>query len=158
LKNPTFASILAKAKTEKKLVFMDAYASWCGPCKLMEKNVFTDKNVADFYNKNFINVRIDMEKGEGKELAMKYGVRSYPTFLFLNAEGEIAGKEYIKSEEFLNWERKTTIRSWSIPTERRIPERKIRPGRLLNFISLYASKDPVLAKQASEKYFQIKKR
>ena len=57
----SFASILAKAKAEKKLVFMDAYASWCGPCKLMEKNVFTDKNVADFYNKNFVNARIDME-------------------------------------------------------------------------------------------------
>ena len=87
----SFASILAKAKAEKKLVFMDAYASWCGPCKLMEKNVFTDKNVADFYNKNFVNARIDMEKGEGRDLAIKYGVRSYPTFLFLNGEGDVVG-------------------------------------------------------------------
>lgn len=99
----SFASILAKAKAEKKLVFMDAYASWCGPCKLMEKNVFTDKNVADFYNKNFVNARIDMEKGEGRDLAIKYGVRSYPTFLFLNGEGDVVGKElgYIQSKEFL---------------------------------------------------------
>lgn len=155
-----FASILAKAKTEKKLVFMDAYASWCGPCKLMEKNVFTDKNVADFYNKNFINVRIDMEKGEGKELAMKYGVRSYPTFLFLNAEGEIVGKElgYIKSEEFLELGKKSNnpqLVNTNLKDE--FLKGKLDQAGLLNFISLYASKDPVLAKQASEKYFSNKK-
>lgn len=155
-----FASILAKAKTEKKLVFMDAYASWCGPCKLMEKNVFTDKNVADFYNKNFINVRIDMEKGEGKELAMKYGVRSYPTFLFLNAEGEIVGKElgYIKSEEFLKLGKKNNnpqLVNTNLKDE--FLKGKLDQAGLLNFISLYASKDPVLAKQASEKYFSNKK-
>lgn len=155
-----FASILAKAKTEKKLVFMDAYASWCGPCKLMEKNVFTDKNVADFYNKNFINVRIDMEKGEGKELAMKYGVRSYPTFLFLNAEGEIVGKElgYIKSEEFLELGKKNNnpqLVNTNLKDE--FLKGKLDQAGLLNFISLYASKDPVLAKQASEKYFSNKK-
>ncbi|MFC4687365.1 thioredoxin family protein [Epilithonimonas pallida] len=155
-----FASILAKAKTEKKLVFMDAYASWCGPCKLMEKNVFTDENVADFYNKNFINVRIDMEKGEGKELAMKYGVRSYPTFLFLNAEGEIVGKElgYIKSEEFLELGKKNNnpqLVNTNLKDE--FLKGKLDPAGLLNFISLYASKDPVLAKQASEKYFSNKK-
>jgi thioredoxin-related protein len=139
---------------------MDAYASWCGPCKLMEKNVFTDKNVADFYNKNFINVRIDMEKGEGKELAMKYGVRSYPTFLFLNAEGEIVGKElgYIKSEEFLELGKKNNnpqLVNTNLKDE--FLKGKLDQAGLLNFISLYASKDPVLAKQASEKYFQIKK-
>lgn len=155
-----FASILAKAKTEKKLVFMDAYASWCGPCKLMEKNVFTDKNVADFYNKNFINVRIDMEKGEGKELAMKYGVRSYPTFLFLNAEGEVVGKElgYIKSEEFLELGKKNNnpqLVNTNLKDE--FLKGKLDQAGLLNFISLYASKDPVLAKQASEKYFSNKK-
>jgi len=94
-----FATLLAKAKTEKKLIFLDAYAAWCGPCKLMERNVFTDANVADYYNKNFINAHFDMEKGEGVALAAKYGIRSYPTLLFLNGEGEIVGKElgYLKT-------------------------------------------------------------
>ena len=97
-----FASILTKAKAEKKLVFLDAYATWCGPCKLMERNVFTDKNVAEFYNKNFINARIDMEKGEGRDIAAQYGIRSYPTLLFLNGEGEVVGKElgYLNTEDF----------------------------------------------------------
>ena len=60
----SFKEILAKAKKEKKLVFMDAYASWCGPCKLMEKNIFTLPAVKEYYNANFINARFDMEKGK----------------------------------------------------------------------------------------------
>ncbi|GGG57874.1 thioredoxin family protein [Epilithonimonas arachidiradicis] len=155
-----FAAILAKAKAEKKLVFMDAYASWCGPCKLMEKNVFTDKDVADFYNKNFINARVDMEKGEGRDLAMKYGVRSYPTFLFLNGEGEIVGKElgYIQSKEFLALGQKNNnpeLVSTNLKEE--FLKGKLDQTGLLNFINLYAGKDPALAKQASEKYFANKK-
>lgn len=155
-----FADILSKAKAEKKLVFMDAYASWCGPCKLMEKNVFTDKKVADFYNANFINARVDMEKGEGRDLALKYGVRSYPTFLFLNGEGEIVGKElgYIQSEEFLALGQKNNnpqLINTNLKEE--FVKGKLDQQGLLNFISLYASKDPILAKQASEKYFANKK-
>ncbi len=155
-----FAAILAKAKAEKKLVFMDAYASWCGPCKLMEKNVFTDKSVADFYNANFINARVDMEKGEGRELAMKYGVRSYPTFLFLNGEGEIVGKElgYIQSKEFLALgQRNNNPQLVNTNLKDEFLKGKLDQPGLLNFINLYASKDPILAKQASEKYFANKK-
>lgn len=155
-----FAAVLAKAKAEKKLVFMDAYASWCGPCKLMEKNVFTDKNVADFYNKNFINTRVDMEKGEGRDLAMKYGVRSYPTFLFLNGEGEVVGKElgYIQSKEFLELGQKNNnpqLINTNLKEE--FLKGKLDQAGLLNFINLYAGKDPALAKKASEKYFANKK-
>src|SRR6218665_412054 len=87
-----FATILSKAKAEKKLVFLDAYAAWCGPCKLMDKNVFTLKTVGDYYNANFINAKIDMEKGEGRDIAKKYSVYSYPTYLFLNGDGEVVAK------------------------------------------------------------------
>ncbi len=155
-----FATILAKAKAEKKLVFMDAYAAWCGPCKLMEKNVFTDKNVADYYNQNFINAHFDMEKGEGKTLAAKYGIRSYPTLLFLNSEGEIVGKElgYIKTEEFLALGKKNNKPSLvNTNLKDEFLKGKLDQAGLLNFINLYASKDPALAKQASEKYFANKK-
>lgn len=155
-----FATILAKAKAEKKLVFMDAYAAWCGPCKLMEKNVFTDKNVANYYNQNFINAHFDMEKGEGKTLAAKYGIRSYPTLLFLNGEGEIVGKElgYIKTEEFLALGKKNNKPSLvNTNLKDEFLKGKLDQAGLLNFIYLYASKDPALAKLASEKYFANKK-
>lgn len=82
-------TILAKAKAENKIVFVDAYAVWCGPCKWMDANVFIDTKVGEFYNETFINAKIDMEKGEGPEIAKKYNVRAYPTFLFINGDGEL---------------------------------------------------------------------
>ncbi|HMZ23915.1 MAG TPA: DUF255 domain-containing protein, partial [Saprospiraceae bacterium] len=60
-----WASILKKAKKEKKLIYLDAYTSWCGPCKMMKKNVFPDAAVGEYFNANFVNAQIDMEKGEG---------------------------------------------------------------------------------------------
>lgn len=81
--------VLAKAKAENKLVYLDCYTTWCGPCKWMAKNIFTKDSVADFYNSKFVNVEIDMEKGEGKDLAKKYGIRAYPTMLYVNANGEV---------------------------------------------------------------------
>ncbi len=81
--------ILAQAGKENKLVFMDAYTTWCGPCKWMAANTFTNPEVADFFNKHFINAKIDMEKGEGVDLAIKYNVRAYPTLLFVSASGDL---------------------------------------------------------------------
>lgn len=84
-----WADVLEKAKKENKLVYLDCYTTWCGPCKWMAKNVFTNDSVADFYNANFVNVEIDMEKGEGKDLAKQYGIKAYPTMLFVNSGGEL---------------------------------------------------------------------
>lgn len=85
--------ILAQAKKENKLIFMDAFASWCGPCKWMASNIFTNDTVADFYNKTFICTSVDMEKGEGLTLSMKFDVRAYPTLLFINTEGAMVHKK-----------------------------------------------------------------
>lgn len=83
----TWAEALAKSKAEKKLIFLDAYAAWCGPCKTMAKYTFTEKEVGDFFNANFINVKMDMEKDpEGRRLSTKYGLRAYPTLYFINGD------------------------------------------------------------------------
>ena len=84
-----FKEIKAKALKENKLIFIDAYTSWCGPCKYMAKNIFTNDTVADYYNKNFVNAKIDMEKGEGIEIAKQYDVRCYPNLLFVDGNGKI---------------------------------------------------------------------
>jgi thiol-disulfide isomerase/thioredoxin len=85
----SFEDALAEAKSQGKLIFVDAYAEWCGPCKRMAKTVFKEEAVGDFYNQNFINMKIDMEKGEGPTLAKKYRVSAYPTFFFIDEDGKI---------------------------------------------------------------------
>ncbi len=85
----TWNQIKAKAKKEHKLIFVDAYTSWCGPCKWMAKNVFTNDTVAQYFNSHFINAKLDMEKGEGLEIAKQYTVQVYPTYLFLDGDGTL---------------------------------------------------------------------
>ncbi|MDR6459613.1 thiol-disulfide isomerase/thioredoxin [Chryseobacterium vietnamense] len=156
-----FKDIIAKAKKEKKLVFIDAYASWCGPCKMMEKNVFTQKAVSDYYNTNFINARFDMEKGEGRDIASKFGVRSYPTYLFLNGEGELVSRNTGYLEESLFVAMAQDINS---PGNKkgslkdRFAGGEKDPEFLINIMKLNANSDYEFAKKASERYFQNKKK
>ena len=81
-----------QAKTENKPIFLDCYTSWCGPCKMMANNVFTLEAAGDYFNKNFVCVKIDMEKGEGPAIGKQYGVDAYPTFLIINADGKLMHK------------------------------------------------------------------
>lgn len=85
----SWAEVQAKAKKENKMIFIDVYTSWCGPCKVMAKDIFTLPQVGDFYNKNFINYKIDAEKGEGIAIAKKYQANSYPTYLFVDGDGKL---------------------------------------------------------------------
>lgn len=82
--NSNWKSVLEKAKKQNKLVFLDAYTTWCGPCKAMQARVFPDQQLGNFYNAHFINVKIDMEQGEGLKLANKYPIQGYPTLLFID--------------------------------------------------------------------------
>lgn len=82
----------ASSADNTKLIFFDCYTSWCGPCKRMAKEFFTLKEAGDFFNSNFINYKADMEKGEGIELAKKYKISMYPTFLILDASGTEVGR------------------------------------------------------------------
>lgn len=87
--NTKWDQVLAKAKAENKPIFIDVYTSWCGPCKMMAKNVFTQKSIADKFNSSFVNYKLDAEKGEGVSIASKYQVNAYPTYLFLNSDGSL---------------------------------------------------------------------
>jgi len=88
----SWSEILEIAKKENKPIFMDCYTVWCGPCKQMAANVFTDPKVAEYFNSTFINVKFDMEKGEGIELKNKYSVSAYPTFLYIDTKGNVINR------------------------------------------------------------------
>lgn len=89
LKDKTWADAVALAKAENKLVFVDVYTVWCGPCKAMDAEIFPLPNVSEFYNTSFISYKINAEKGEGIALAKKYFVQSYPNYIFINGDGEL---------------------------------------------------------------------
>ena len=78
---------LDAAKSENKIIFVDAYTDWCGPCKRMAAQVFPTKEAGDFFNEKFINYKMNMEKGEGPTFAQKYPVRAYPTLMFIDFDG-----------------------------------------------------------------------
>jgi thiol-disulfide isomerase/thioredoxin len=83
---------LTEAKEQEKVIFIDAFATWCGPCKRMARDVFPDEKVGSFYNRYFINLKLDMEKGEGLEFRKEYPVSAFPTLFFINGDGEVIQK------------------------------------------------------------------
>ena len=88
----TWQEALEKAKEEKKLLFVDSYAKWCGPCKRMAKYEFVKPEVGEIYNSNFVNLKLDMESKNGRTFDSQYPVSAYPTMFFLNGDGEVVKK------------------------------------------------------------------
>ncbi len=88
----TFDEALSKAKKENKLVFLDCYTEWCGPCRAMLTNVFSRKEAGEFFSSKFVCVKFDMEKGEGLQLREKLSVKSYPTFFIICPNGSVQHK------------------------------------------------------------------
>jgi thioredoxin-related protein len=85
----TFEEALKLANEEDKAIFVDAYTTWCGPCKRMSKLVFPDERVGTFYNANFISLKLDMEKEDGLNFRRTYPVSAYPTFYYIKPDGEV---------------------------------------------------------------------
>lgn len=94
---------LKLAEREGKMIFLDVYASWCGPCKVLKAKTFPDPEAGKFFNKNFINVTLDGEKGDGLKVARKLRVNAYPSLYILNARGEpiVHYAGFLKPEELI---------------------------------------------------------
>jgi thioredoxin-related protein len=97
----SWPQVLAKAKSEKKYIFIDCYATWCVPCKKMDREVYPLKSVGDFFNAKFISVKLQIDTAKNDNevikssyadacyIEKKYKVLAYPTFLFFNPDGQI---------------------------------------------------------------------
>ena len=154
-----FSSLLAKAKKENKLIFLDAYASWCGPCKLMAKNIFTLQSVGDYYNSHFVNAKMDMEKGEGVALAKKYNVRAYPTYLFINGDGEIVHRVlgYVEEKPFIQFAKDAEDPKRNIGAlKARFEKGDADPEFLKNLAMLTIYEDANFSGKVTKKYFEVK--
>jgi thiol-disulfide isomerase/thioredoxin len=84
----TWNEVVAEARKQGKPIVVDAYTTWCGPCKWMDKNTFQNLNVGAFVNEKFVAYKMDMEKGEGIDFAKRNKVEAYPTILFFDEKGE----------------------------------------------------------------------
>ncbi|WP_312901317.1 thioredoxin family protein [Chryseobacterium taichungense] len=154
-----FNTILAKAKKENKLVFIDAYTTWCGPCKLMSKNVFPQKAVGDYYNANFINAKIDMEKGEGIDIAKKYNVKAFPTYLFVDGNGELVHRTlgYVEEKDFIQFAKDAGDPSKRLGAlKKKFEDGEKDPAFLKNLASLTMYSDSDFAAKVMERYFNGK--
>lgn len=157
--NSDFKSSLAKAKKENKLIFLDAYTSWCGPCKLMAKNIFTQKSVGDTYNAHFVNAKIDMEKGEGIELAKKFKVNAYPTYLFINGDGEVVHRTlgYVEEKDFLQFAKDAEDPARRIGAlKKQFEAGEKNPEFLKNLANLTIYTEPDFTAKVLERYFADK--
>lgn len=116
----SWEQLKAKAKKENKHIFVDFFTTWCGPCKYMSKEIFTQESVGNLFNDKFINVKIQLDKTDkdneevkswhatGEQLAKEYSVNAYPTFMFFNPEGEPVHRIVGGSETAEIWNQKAT--------------------------------------------------
>lgn len=106
--------VLAKAKTENKYIFVDCYATWCEPCKMMDKDVYVKDTIGNIINGSFISVKVQCDTSKNDDAAIRswyadahrittdHKIKALPTFLFFNPEGEIVhkGQGYLRPHDF----------------------------------------------------------
>ena len=85
----TWDEILAKAKTENKMIFVDVYTQWCVPCKYVSETVFPREELGEYYNSRFINFKMDAKSPAGEVFVKTYPVKAYPTFFFIDGDGKV---------------------------------------------------------------------
>jgi thioredoxin 1 len=106
-------SVMQVSKATGKTVYLDVSTTWCGYCRRLHRQVYTDSAVAAYFNTHFINITIDGDQPLGKEIARIYGVRGFPTLLFLNGDGGVVHRVngYVEPAVFLSHGRRASERA-----------------------------------------------
>lgn len=139
----SWEQLMAEAKQSGKPVFVDVYTTWCGPCKLMAKNIFPQHAVGETYNASFINYKLDAETPEGSVLAKQYNVGAYPTFLYLKNDGELVHKAigYFPDQQIFIGEAAKALKAVSDPyTVHRMTKEFETGKRDTAFLKMYITK------------------
>jgi len=104
-KSVSFEEAKKIAAKENKLVFIDAFAQWCGPCKWLSKEVFTNEEVGKVFDKTFVSIKIDMETDLGSEIDELYDITAYPTLLAIAPDGTLISKKVgaLDAEKLIEW-------------------------------------------------------
>ena len=169
----SWQQVLAKAKKENKFIFIDCYTTWCGPCKMMSSQVFPLEEVGQFYNEKFINIKIQLDTTKndneevkrwfaaGKELADKYNVRAYPTYLFFDANGQIVHRAVGSSDPttFIKKGKDATTAETQYYTAKRLYEAGNKDQALLLKLARLSTEgyDQPFSQQVSKEYLATQK-
>lgn len=105
--------VLKLATSERKLIFVDAYATWCGPCKQLKATTFKDKDAAAFINSHFVNLSLDVEKGQGPDLAAEWKIQGLPTLLVFDVNGKQLAQSvgYIGPEDLIAFAKQALVQN-----------------------------------------------
>lgn len=138
----SWKEVLAEAKKQQKMVFVDVYTDWCAPCKQMDSEVFTLQQVGELYNSLFISYRLNAEKGEGIKLASQYAVKSYPCYLFLDDAGNVIdrGGDYQPAAAFIALGSRAVAKRNTADNLDELRARYEQGNRQPNFLKTYLAK------------------
>ena len=136
-----FRQAVQKALSSGKLIFLDCYTSWCGPCKMMANTVFPQEEVGNFMNPKYVCIKIDMEKGEGPELAKKLQISAYPTFIVFNSGGQEIGRFLggCKAQEFMEKVKKASADNTSVEMDKRFADGERDEAFLYSYLNTLGS-------------------
>lgn len=134
----TYEEAVAAAKAENKLLFLDFYTDWCGPCKMMMNKVFPLKEVGDYFNAKFVCLKVNAEK-EGVELAKKHAIKAYPTFVVLDADEKVLGRKEGGNFDGMAFTKEIELIADPDKTPERLKERYESGERTADLISAYAA-------------------
>jgi thiol-disulfide isomerase/thioredoxin len=169
----SWQQVLAKAKKENKFIFIDCFTTWCGPCKMMSAKVFPLEEVGQFYNEKFINIKVQLDTTKndneevkswfaaGKELADKYNVKAYPTYLFFDADGQVVHRAIGSSDAatFIKKGKDALTADSQYYTAKRLYERGKKDEALLLKLALLSTEvyDVPFAQEVAKTYLATQK-